>query len=90
MIRSVRPHSNGDGGAGDGGGAMKAFITWNIRKTLPSCAHVVSAIRPPGFVTRASSAAAASGRLANMTPTVETTASNEASSKGKASASPVR
>ena len=50
-------------------------MTWNILNRLPSEVHVVSAMRPPGRHTRASSFAAASGRLANITPQVDTIAS---------------
>ena len=88
--RSGRPHSNGDGGAGLGGAAMYFFMTWNILKTLPSGVQVVRAMRPPLRQTLASCLAAASGRLANMTPTVDTTASKAPSSKGRSSASPRR
>jgi len=52
--------------------------------------QVVSATRPPLRVTRATSAAAASGRLANITPHVEMTASNSPSAKASFSASPMR
>jgi hypothetical protein len=66
---------------------MYRFITLNMPNTLPSGAQVVSALRPPLRQTRASSPAAASGRLANMTPNVDTTASNSPVSKGRLSAS---
>ena len=87
-MRSVRPHSNGDRGAGLGGGGMYRFITSNILNRLLSDSQVVRAIRPPLRQTRASSPAAASGRLANMTPHVDTTASNAPCVEGKLSASP--
>ena len=44
--------------------------------------HEASATRPPGRQTRATSAAAASGRETNMIPKVETTASKLESSNG--------
>jgi hypothetical protein len=66
---------------------MYRRITSNIFLTAPSGSQVVSAMRPPFRQTRASSAAAASRRLANMTPKVETTASNSPS-RTEFSASP--
>ena len=47
---------------------MNSRSTRNMPKTELSGLHVVSTSRPPGRVTRASSAAAASGWLANITP----------------------
>src|SRR3989337_2338191 len=87
--RSGRPHSNGDGG-GEGGGVMYGFITLNSPASVPSGGQVVSARRPPLRQTRASSAAASSGRLTNMTPQVEIAASKAASGQASFPASPAR
>ena len=56
-------------------------------ETDPPGVQVASTKRPPGLHTRASSPAAASWSLANITPKVEITRSNEASPKGNYSAS---
>ena len=88
-MRSGLPHSNGDGGGGGAGGGMYRFITWNILNRLPSDSQVVIASRPPLRTTRAISRAALSGRLANIMPHVEMTASKLPSAKGSRSASPI-
>jgi len=54
----------------------------------PSGVQAASAIRPSGRQTRASSAAARSWSGANITPTTDSTASNDPSGYGSASASP--
>jgi hypothetical protein len=54
----------------------------------PSGVQLARAIVPPGWHTRTSSAAARSWSGANMTPSMETTASKDSSSNDSASASP--
>jgi hypothetical protein len=64
-------------------------MTLNSSAIVLSGFQVVSPIRPPRLQTRASSPAAASGCLTNMTPQVEMTTSKLAFSNGSFSASPI-
>ena len=74
-----RPQSSG-APAPSGGGGWNGDVSLNISPIPPSGVQFASPIRPPGRVTRASSAAAASWSGANMTPNVELTTSKLASS----------
>jgi hypothetical protein len=58
------------------------------RPTEPSGVQAQMPIRPPGFITRAISAAVARWSGANMQPNTEITESKLESSKGSCSASP--
>jgi hypothetical protein len=62
----------------------------NMRARPPVGVQFASAIRPPGFVTRASSRALASWSGANITPHVDDTTSNVASGSASRSQSPTR
>src|SRR5581483_1903191 len=81
------PQSNGL----DGGGAgWNGDMILNMSCTPGPGVQHASATRPPGFTIRASSAAVASWSGANMIPTDEPTASNDASSTSRLSQSPTR
>ena len=54
----------------------------------PVGVQLATAIRPPGRATRTSSDAARAWSAVNITPMAETTTSNDASGKGRSSASP--
>ena len=60
----------------------------NICPMNPAGVQLISPIRPPGRQTRTSSSAVAWWNGANIAPTTEITASNDASPYGSASASP--
>jgi hypothetical protein len=60
----------------------------NIFASPPVGVQLASAIRPPGFVMRASSPATASWSGANMIPQVDETLSKLASATSRFSASP--
>ena len=59
--------------AGDG---TYLTVVFNISPMKPCGVQLAMAIRPPGRVTRSNSAAARSGRAANIAPNIVTTESN--------------
>ena len=81
---SSTPQRAGDWAPG-GGETCRPTIP-SMPPTKPVGVELARAMRPPGLVTRTSSAAAPAWSAANMTPIAETTTSNDASGNGSSSA----
>lgn len=86
-MRACVPQSMGERSPG-GGGTCRP-MTWKSRPMNPSGVQLARPIRPPGRVTRSSSAAARSWSGVNITPKEESATSKLPSGKGSASASAV-